>query len=229
MTQLNALMLARGQDTIIDSLSIAIDTDYNLPSAVRQGQAFLILNEVTNNALLTIKASDTTTVETIRNGYCLLIAKQANPITSTHWKIIDVYEEGTWTPTITGSSGAFSSVTYIAQFGSYARVNKRVFIEGRVGWSAATGGSGTAQISSLPYVCNSVIGATVDVRSAVYFSNLDLSAGYTQVCSTLGNGESSSSLVNSGDNLVGANIPVTVFNSGTFSKNLNFSFNYPIA
>lgn len=148
MTQLNALMLARGQDTIIDNVSISTATDYNLPSTVRKGQVYLVLSEVTNNALLTIKSSDGDTVETIRNGYCLVVAKQDTPTDATHWKVADVYEDGTWIPTATFTvPGTVSSGS---QNGWYTRQNRLVTFGGILSITKGTG-SGNITITGLPY------------------------------------------------------------------------------
>src|SRR5574343_1604938 len=164
MTQLNALRLAKSLETIIHNFELTGAQNFDLPSVAKAGQAVLVYNDTTNGSILTIRSSNTNSVETIRWGYCLVVAKQDNPTTSAHWRVIEVYEEGTWTPTVSGSSGAFSAVTYIAQQGTFTRFNKRLFFECRVGWSAATGGTGSLQISSLPYACGSVVGATVDAR-----------------------------------------------------------------
>jgi len=40
---------------------------------------------------------------------------------STDANTLDDYEEGTFTPTITATGGAFSSVTYVVQSGKYTR------------------------------------------------------------------------------------------------------------
>ena len=65
---------------------------------------------------------------------------------------LDDYEEGTWTPVITGTTGN-PTVTVISGHtgGIYTKVGDTVFISFEVRWSAITGGSGNCYISGLPF------------------------------------------------------------------------------
>lgn len=61
------------------------------------------------------------------------------------------YEEGTWEPTIIGTSGS-PTVTYQADNGgSYTKIGRVVYYTGCVRWTALSGGSGTARIGNLPF------------------------------------------------------------------------------
>ena len=60
------------------------------------------------------------------------------------------YEEGTWTPVMTGSVTAGTG-TYSAQIGNFTRIGRMVFVQAQLTWSAHTG-SGFMFIS-LPYTC----------------------------------------------------------------------------
>jgi hypothetical protein len=175
MTQLNPLFLARSQDTIIDSQSISVATDYNLPSTVRQGQAYLILCDSTSNSILTIKSSNGDTIESIRQGYCFLIAIQSNPTTSAHWKIIDVYEDGIYTATTTAGTGT-AGVTSNPVL-NFSRKNRTVTVWGQIG-SVSTSAAyytfnisipisktfaGTTDASGVGGRTNTVVGDTVRI------------------------------------------------------------------
>ena len=59
------------------------------------------------------------------------------------------YEEGVWTPTITGSTTAGTG-TYTSQSGSYTKIGRQVTVYGRVGQSNNTG-TGNIRIAGLPY------------------------------------------------------------------------------
>jgi hypothetical protein len=61
------------------------------------------------------------------------------------------YEEGSWTPTLTGSSGAPSSVTYVTRLGVYRKIGNVVYISGTIVVSAYSGGSGEWTITGLPF------------------------------------------------------------------------------
>jgi hypothetical protein len=63
---------------------------------------------------------------------------------------LDDYEEGTWTPTFTGSISN-PTVTYGTQLGQYTKVGRQVTCTGRISISSASGGSGQTRISGLPF------------------------------------------------------------------------------
>jgi hypothetical protein len=63
---------------------------------------------------------------------------------------LDDYEEGTFTPTLTGSSSN-PSVTYSSQEGHYTKVGNIVNFMIRIHTSAYSGGSGNLYISGLPF------------------------------------------------------------------------------
>jgi hypothetical protein len=66
---------------------------------------------------------------------------------------LDDYEEGVWTPTLTASSGSFSSVTYTDTDSTYTKVGRIVFINCILGWSAFSVGtaSGNLLVGGLPF------------------------------------------------------------------------------
>lgn len=72
------------------------------------------------------------------------------------------YAVGTWTPTITPSGTAFTSITYSNQTGFYTRIGNMVTIWGSVSVSALTIGSatGSLRISALPFTSNSAANVT---------------------------------------------------------------------
>jgi hypothetical protein len=81
----------------------------------------------------------------------------ATPGTGTSELFAD-YEEGTWTPTITGSS-TNPTVTYGLQRAIYTKVGRVVTVSCFLSWSAISGGSGDIRISGLPFTIESSIGA----------------------------------------------------------------------
>jgi hypothetical protein len=65
---------------------------------------------------------------------------------------LDDYEEGTWNPTVRGSTTA-GTTTYDAQSAWYTKIGNTVHVGGYVQWSAQTG-TGNLQIANLPFTAN---------------------------------------------------------------------------
>lgn len=61
---------------------------------------------------------------------------------------LDTYTVGTFTPTL-DNDGA-PSVTYTSQQGQYIQIGKAVIIQGRVSWSAFSGGTGFMSVTGFP-------------------------------------------------------------------------------
>jgi hypothetical protein len=66
---------------------------------------------------------------------------------------LDDYEEGTWTPTYTSSSGSFGAITYRFQFGKYTKIGNVVSFSCYISTDAITvsTATGDASISGLPF------------------------------------------------------------------------------
>jgi hypothetical protein len=62
---------------------------------------------------------------------------------------LDDYEEGTWTPSITGSSTS-GTVTYNTRLGKYTKTGNVVTYQCLVDWNSGTG-SGSLRVSGLPF------------------------------------------------------------------------------
>jgi hypothetical protein len=76
-------------------------------------------------------------------------------------ELLDDYEEGTFTPTLTTTGTGFSSVTYDASVsGSYTKVGRKVFFTLFIGTDAVTKGSasGGITVAGLPFTSNSTLG-----------------------------------------------------------------------
>jgi hypothetical protein len=63
---------------------------------------------------------------------------------------LDDYEEGTWTPTVIGSTTA-GTATYSSQVGSYTKIGRVVQIVGFCAWSSGTGTGPSMRIEGLPF------------------------------------------------------------------------------
>ncbi|HEY3527460.1 MAG TPA: hypothetical protein VGK47_14790 [Nitrososphaeraceae archaeon] len=71
---------------------------------------------------------------------------------------LSTYAIGTWTPTITGSTGN-PTPTYVTQEGNYVKIGRMVFIQFRIEVSALTGGTGNIQVSGLPFTVANFTGS----------------------------------------------------------------------
>lgn len=77
---------------------------------------------------------------------------------------LDDYEEGTWSPAISGTSGGASGVTFGDRFGSYVKIGKSVTVQVYINldsWSS--GPSGNLTVGTLPFTSSS----TSTFRSSV--------------------------------------------------------------
>lgn len=86
---------------------------------------------------------------------------------------LDDYEEGTFTPTVSGD-GTAGAGTYTTQVGRYTKIGHRVFFDIRVGWSAHTG-TGNLLISNLPFTSTAASGYFASPYAG-YISSLTLPA-----------------------------------------------------
>jgi hypothetical protein len=95
------------------------------------------------------------------------------PITAgVYSSLFSDYEEGTFTPTIKGTSSAGTG-TYIAQTGRYTKIGDRVVFDIVIAWSAHTG-TGNMRIAGLPYTPQSSIFNSCAIGQ---FSDISLTAG----------------------------------------------------
>jgi hypothetical protein len=103
------------------------------------------------------------------SGFGIDFAATAGTGTS---ELLADYEEGTWTPTINGSSSAGTG-TYTSQLGTYVKVGRQVTLQFNIAWTAHTG-TGNMLIKDLPFV-NGSLG--LQVGGIIYdFSSLTLPA-----------------------------------------------------
>jgi len=85
-------------------------------------------------------------------GHGIDFSAQTQSTQTTGAEILDHYEEGTWTPTVTPASGSITAQS--GQLGTYTRVGREVslhyqFVIGTIGTA-----SGVLQITNLPFVAD---------------------------------------------------------------------------
>lgn len=80
-------------------------------------------------------------------------------------ELLNDYEEGTFTPTVIGTTAAGTG-TYTYQVGAYTKVGRLVTFTIAISWTAHTG-TGSLRINGLPFAAGSVSsdGSTVAIRA----------------------------------------------------------------
>ena len=150
-----------------------------------------------------IQSSDNIIQGTAAKGVNFTANTPAAGMTS---QLLNWYEEGTFTPTLTTDGTNFTSVSYTTQTGNYTRIGRSVSFSLNIYTSAVVKGlaSGNVQIGGLPFVqngsgirCSSVIGAVLlwggDYPSAGEIQ--DSSAKISLFKRATANGTTSSSVV----------------------------------
>jgi hypothetical protein len=85
-------------------------------------------------------------------------------------ELLNDYETGTWTPTLSTTGTALTSVTYDpVTGGKYTKVGNLVHVQGIIRTDAVTVGSatGSVQISGLPFTSSANTGSTVNGSSGL--------------------------------------------------------------
>lgn len=78
----------------------------------------------------------------------------ATQVASSDANTLDDYEEGTWTPTIIGTTTAGTG-TYTTQRGDYIKIGRLVTVQFYVAWTAHTG-TGNMNVSGLPFTTQNI-------------------------------------------------------------------------
>jgi hypothetical protein len=107
----------------------------------------------------------------------------AAQVASANANALDDYEEGTFTPTIVGSTTAGAG-TYGSRQGRYTKIGNRVFFEFVVAWTAHTG-TGNINIDGLPFTVASQIYPTAYVHCSGLTFTGQLTAQLTVSSTTL--------------------------------------------
>jgi hypothetical protein len=98
----------------------------------------------------------------------------ASASASTDANTLDDYEEGTFTPTVVGTTTA-GTASYAAQLGRYTKIGNMVYFNIYLSFSGGTG-TGGLKINGLPFTSNSTANNLRPITT--YFDAIALSAGY---------------------------------------------------
>jgi hypothetical protein len=110
----------------------------------------------------------------LRNGQIKFPAAQN---ASADANTLDDYEEGTWTPVITGTTVA-GTATYSSQSGSYIKIGRYVYLEMFVVFSSTHTGTGGTKVGGLPFTITGFgNGGTVVYKTAWVTNGPDFMQG----------------------------------------------------
>ena len=134
---------------------------------------------------------------------------------------LDDYEEGTWTPVISGSS-TNPTVGYNFRYATYVKVGKNVTLNGHFRTSSVSGGSGDVWITGLPFaVDNTSFYTTVGV--CYMFST---STGKYPYYVRLDNGTNYLSLYYGSGTVQSTSFVVSDLGGSAFNNETAFTINY---
>lgn len=99
-------------------------------------------------------------------------------------ELLTRYEEGTWTPTVLGTTTA-GTATYGTQLGTYTRIGRMVYFQLELIWSSGTG-AGQMRLGGLPFTCGSSNCAVSigDVENIVLTASYYMAGAYVSANST---------------------------------------------
>ena len=139
-------------------------------------------------------------------------------------ELLNWYEEGTWTPTLGGSTADPTGVSYAAQTGRYTRVGRTVTVSGLLGFTTYTGGTGDAIVRGLPFTVN----ATVSGIGGVLLEQITFSAGYTSVASRATSGTAFVDVMQVGTGVGWIPLPLANAASSATGKYIQFTVTYEV-
>lgn len=138
--------LASGTAAALSVGASGVQTTYNLSLISTNanpitGSGRIDYNEISFQTGVTNSINTTTTNAGSINTGAISFDDGANNL--------DYYEEGTYTPTASGSSAAGAG-TYAIQVGRYTRIGNKVFVQGYAKWTGHTG-TGNLLVTGLPF------------------------------------------------------------------------------
>ncbi len=171
MVKITSLSELTGANVANDDNLVIVDTSdtsqANTGTTKRLQRQNLFSKPFTTDTVLGVGGANVT----FTDGSGIVFPATQNP--STDVNTLDDYEEGTWTPTYTASSGSFTSITYDTQLGDYVKIGRTVFVSVRLQTDAVTLGTATGilRISGLPFTSASNQTGGVTFTFARFFDN----------------------------------------------------------
>jgi len=209
---LRAIYFGRNGQTVNVVGSSSMSATWTLTLPVSAGTA---------NYLLTTNGSGVTSWTAISDSNFLA--------TSSAGGTVSYYaDNGTFTPTLKGSTADPTSISYTAQHGFYVRIGKLVVMWGRLGWDAATGGTGTLRVGAIPFAAT----GTSNYRAQIFLATSNIAqSGITSDGWFTGEIEASQQFINVNHSYEGSGQASTSVgdNNGAVARTIFFSGCYLVA
>jgi hypothetical protein len=136
---------------------------------------------------------------------------------------LDDYEEGTFTPFLGGSGGNPTGVTYSNQLGKYVKIGKQVTVSGILSFTTYTGGTGSIQISGLPFTSAN---DSVSAWGSSMVEQVALGSGKTFVTSAISANSGSILVVAGGSSVNFDNLTFSNISSSATGKYFTYGITY---
>ena len=153
------------------ALNSGTTSDY----AIRANQGALLFGTNGNNERLRITSDGTIQ---LRNSPGIDFSQIQTNATGMTSETLDSYEEGTWTPVLTGAATA-GTYTFSTSWANYTKIGRQVFVNAHLIVDTASGGSGYAKFAGLPFsktaqqvYVGTIRTNAVDYDQTVLFCNL---------------------------------------------------------
>lgn len=131
-------------------------------TSVKAGMVVEVLTACSGGYTITINSSGANLIDTLKGtkGKISLMALQDTPTAAAHWRVVDVVDEGTFTPVLT-FGGAAVGMTYSVQAGVYQRIGNRCNTSVKIVLTAKGSSTGSAIVSGIPYLASSSSGGEI--------------------------------------------------------------------
>jgi hypothetical protein len=119
----------------------------NLPTTgIKAGYEAEVVTACTSPYTITVKSSNGNTVDTMigSKGRIRCVALIDTPLASGDWEVVQVEDEGTWTPTVTSAGG---SITVASSTGAYYRSGRNVNLAVTASVTNSTSGTGALRFT----------------------------------------------------------------------------------
>jgi hypothetical protein len=140
---------------------------------IRTASNYIVLSDGDGNPLISTANSQSVALKGAVPYSGTGITFPATQSASSDANTLDDYEEGTWTPTVSGGTTAGTG-TYSAQNGRYTKIGNQVTVTAYVSWTAHTG-TGGLNFTGLPFTVLNVSNVFYSVSFGL-FRNVALTA-----------------------------------------------------
>lgn len=152
-----------------------------------------------SNLSVLIRANGTNITATIQKGRVVLVALQDAPTTPAHWRVQDLYEEGTFSPSELGKTNVTGTPSYVNP--KYYRINNIMYarIEAIAGYSQTTA-------SALSLITFTPVGLRGIGNSTIFFGSAYIATSTNHIAGAIADASSGNEAVYLGWNVPGTGI-----------------------